>query len=64
MGWYDLDAVLSRVELPEVAKRLGMNVAPMATSNSSAFDRSNSSRQDGLIISHLACRAQGARQPL
>ena len=35
--------------------------APLATSNSPTFGRSNSPRQDGLIINQQCHRAQGAR---
>jgi len=36
---------------------------PLATSNSPTFGQSNSSRQDGRIISRLMCRVPCARRP-
>ena len=56
-------------ELRTVASHIGYREtraveAPLAVSNSPTFGRSNSSRQDELIISHRCCRAQCARQLL
>jgi len=42
----------------------GAVYSPLATSNSPTFGRSNSPRQDGQIINHRCCCAQGARRPL
>ena len=39
------------------------DAAPMATSNSPTFGQSNSSRQDGRIISRLMCRGPCALRP-